>query len=44
MKFWEIFFKIIFELLPFFDILDILNAISRKVQSVQKETQTLHNI
>ena len=25
------FFKIIFELLPFFDILDIANAISRKV-------------
>ena len=24
------FFKIIFELLPFFDILDIANAISRK--------------
>ena len=39
-----IFFLIIFELLPFFDILDIVNAISRKVQSVQKETQTLHNI
>ena len=30
MKFW-IFF-IIFELLPFFDILDIANAISRKVK------------
>ena len=26
-----IFFKIIFELLPFFDILDIANAISLKV-------------
>ena len=44
MKLLEIFFLIIFELLPFFDILDIVNAISRKVQSVQKETQTLHNI
>ena len=42
--FGEIFFLIIFELLPFFDILDIVNAISWKVQSVQKETQTLHNI
>ena len=29
-KFW-IFFYIIFELLPFFDILDIANAISRGV-------------
>ena len=32
MKFLEKkFFLIIFELLPFFDILDIANAISRKV-------------
>ena len=28
---FEFFFIIIFELLPFFDILDIANAISRKV-------------
>ena len=31
MKFWRKYFLIIFELLPFFDILDIANAISRKV-------------
>ena len=28
---FEFYFKIIFELLPFFDILDIANAISREV-------------
>ena len=31
MKFWKKIFLIIFELLPFLDILDIANAISRKV-------------
>ena len=31
MKFWEKKFVVIFELLPFFDILDIANAIPRKV-------------
>ena len=30
-NFWKKIFLIIFELLPFFDILDIANAISRKV-------------
>ena len=38
------FFPYFLSYCPFFDILDIVNAISRKVQSVQKETQTLHNI
>ena len=30
-KFWKKNYLIFFELLPFFDILDIANAISRKV-------------
>ena len=35
MKFWKKNFFIIFELLPFFDILDIANAISRKVYALE---------